>query len=259
MENLKFAFKELYQCVFTAEQEVKIGNSTVMPQEPIVVFDNIQTLGLQEIKKRADALGGYGNQAWVSWESSEKVIIDFTQGVFSKVHLALLGNGMIEKQNVEVPMWEILEADGDKTVTLKHKPILPNMWAYDAGNGKTLKGTVQENKITFKDIEPYTMVQVSYHYKYDKADTIVIGRPLLQNYLKMTAKVRLKDDITGKVTTGIISIPKLKLMSDFSMKMGDKAPPMCGSFRVIAFPVGDHGQQKVAELILLGEDADQDL
>ena len=86
MENLKFAFKELYQCVFTAEQEVKIGDSIVMPQEPIVVFDNIQTLGLQEIKKRADALGGYGNQAWISWESSEKVIIDFTQGVFSKVH-----------------------------------------------------------------------------------------------------------------------------------------------------------------------------
>lgn len=259
MENLKFAFKELYQCVFTAEQEVNVAGKVIMPHEPIVVFDNIQTLGLQEIKKRADALGGYGNQAWVSWESSEKVIVDFTQGVFSKVHLALLGNGDLQKRQVKVPMWETLELDEHKTATLKHKPLLPDIWAYDAETGEHLKGTVKDNKVTLKDAEPYTMVQVSYHYNYDKADTIVIGSPLLQSYLSMTAKVRLKDDITGKVTTGIISIPKLKLMSDFSMKMGDKAPPMCGTFRVIAFPVGGHGQEQVAELILLGEDADQDL
>jgi hypothetical protein len=37
--------------------------------------------------------------------------------------------------------------------------------------------------------------------------------------------MRVKDDVTGKVTTGIINIPKLRLMSDLSIRVGSDAIP----------------------------------
>jgi hypothetical protein len=57
---------------------------------------------------------------------------------------------------------------------------------------------------------------------------MVVGRPLTNGYLSLSGKTRVKDEITGQVTTGIINIPKLKLMSDLSMRLGDNATPIMG-------------------------------
>jgi hypothetical protein len=54
--------------------------------------------------------------------------------------------------------------------------------------------------------------------------------------------MRVKDDVTGKVTTGIIKIPKLRLMSDLSMRVGSDAIPQVGRIDAVAVPEGVRGQ-----------------
>ena len=69
----------------------------------------------------------------------------------------------------------------------------------------------------------------------------------------------MKEDITGKNRTGIIKIPKLKLMSDLSIILGSNANPVMANFRASCFPIGDKGNKTVMEMILLNDDIDSDI
>ena len=66
------------------------------------------------------------------------------------------------------------------------------------------------------------------------------------------------DDITGIVRTGIITIPKIKLLSDLSMRLGENAIPYVGEFRGVAFPVGSRNNKKIIEIAFLDENIDSD-
>jgi len=88
---------------------------------------------------------------------------------------------------------------------------------------------------------------------------MTVGRPLTNGYLSLTGKTRVKDEVTGQVKTGIINIPKLKLMSDLSMRLGDNATPIVGQLDAIAIPVGNRGNKKVMEILFLEDDIDSDM
>jgi hypothetical protein len=108
--------------------------------------------------------------------------------------------------------------------------------------------------------EPYLNVVIDYSYYYKKDYfNYQVGEPLTQGYLTLTGKMRIKDDVTGQVKTGIISIPRLKLMSDLSMRLGEEAVPQIGRLDAIALPVGEKGSKRVMEIYLLEDDVDSDM
>jgi hypothetical protein len=77
--------------------------------------------------------------------------------------------------------------------------------------------------------------------------------------LELEGKTRVKDDTSGLVTTGIIKIPKLKLMSGLSMRLGAQANPVVGSFRAEGVPVDSRRNSYVMEMYFLDEDIDSDM
>ena len=77
--------------------------------------------------------------------------------------------------------------------------------------------------------------------------------------LVVTDQTLLDCGVTGKVTTGIIKIPKLRLMSDLSMRVGSDAIPQVGRLDAVAVPEGVRGQSKVMELTFLNDDIDADM
>jgi hypothetical protein len=87
----------------------------------------------------------------------------------------------------------------------------------------------------------------------------MVGSPLTTGFLSLTGKMRVKDDITGKVVTGIVKIPKLRLMSDLSIRVGSDAVPQVGRLDAVAVPEGGRGQQKIMEIIVLNDDIDADM
>ena len=87
---------------------------------------------------------------------------------------------------------------------------------------------------------------------------IHLGRHFLNGYFQLTMKTRLKDDMTGRTVTGVFFAPQVKLMSDFSIRLGSAASPAINRFAVRAFPTGSKGSEKVMDFILLDEDVDSD-
>lgn len=108
--------------------------------------------------------------------------------------------------------------------------------------------------------DTYTDVVVDYEFeKIGKHSTLEIGERLTSGFLSLVGKTRVKDDVSGNITTGIIRIPKLKLVSGLSMRLGNDAIPIVGTLDLVAIPTGVKGKKKIMDIVFLDEDIDSDL
>jgi hypothetical protein len=99
-----------------------------------------------------------------------------------------------------------------------------------------------------------------YRYNYSNGAAVaIIGPQFTQGFLELEGKTRVKDDTSGLITTGIIKIPKLKLMSGLSMRLGAQANPVVGNFNAEGVPVGSGRNSYVMEIYFLDEDIDSDM
>ena len=262
MEN-QFSFKELYDVSLKSTYPMEINGKNYEIGETITVFDKIQIANFNEIKSRAAATGGFDNRAWVVWEDTKQIDFTFSQGVFSKLQLAMLGNSrLLEKEKdqiIKISKREFLEINEEGKVELKEEPV-GNIFVYFLDTGEKINNFGVEGKtLVFNELK-YIDIIVDYVFDYVKGGTnIILGRRLISGYLFLEGKTRVKEDITGIEKTGIIKIPKLKLMSDLSIRLGNNANPVIANFRASGYPIGDKGNKKVMELIFLNDDIDSEI
>ena len=260
--NNELGFKELYEVSLKATYPIEVGGTNFEVGETIASFDKIQLANFQEIKNTANANGGWDNRSHIYWESTKEIRLNFTQGVFSKVQLALMTNAkLIEnlgEQIIPINKQEVFESDENGLIEIG-RTLREPVFVYDQETGKKITNwTRSENSITLE--EPYKTVVVDYWYDYDNGCiTLTVGQALTRGYFSLMGKMKVKDDVTGKVTTGILKIPKLRLMSDLSMRVGSTAVPQVGRLDAVAVPEGVRGQQKVMEIIFLNDDIDADM
>ena len=255
-------FKELYEVSLKSTLPIEVSGKKIEAGETIASFDRIQIANFQEIKSIASANGGWDNREHIFWETTKEIKINFSQGIFSKIQLALMTNAQLinneGEQIIPINKREEFESNEHGKVVIGRTLRKP-VFVYDKATGKKITGwTLTTDSILLN--EAYKSVIVDYWYDYDNGCQIMtVGRPLTQGYLSLTGKMRVKDDVTGKVKTGIIKIPKLRLMSDLSMRVGSDAIPQVGRLDAVAVPEGGRGQSKVMEIIFLNDDIDADM
>lgn len=257
-----FSLKELYDVSLKTTYPIEVSGRKIEIGETIAIFDRIQIALLDEIKSVTAARGGAGNQARVWWEDTKEMKISFSQGVFSLEHFALMSNAKLiapeESISIPVSRREIVETNDEGWAETKY-PIAAPVFVYNKKTGeKYTTFNFENNRLHVDDI--YTDLIIDYQYNYQDGGTILTcGQPLTTGYLTLEGKTRVKDDITGQITTGIIKIPKLKLLSKLSMRLGSDAIPQVGRLDAVAVPTGVRGQQKVMELVFLHDDIDSDI
>lgn len=259
MEN-QFSLKELYDVRIKTTYPIEINGKQLEIGETIVMFDRIKIANFEEIKSFIAAKGGYNNEGRVFWEDEKEIRIDFQQGIFNTAQFSLMNNAKLleNKENtlLTITKRELNQSNGEGNIFLEETP-LGNVFIYDE-NGNKLSYSQEENRL--KIDETYCRVIVDYEYKYKgNSQSVLVGRPLIQGFLSLEGKTRVKEDITGQVKTGIIKIPKLRLMSELSMRLGQDAVPVMGSMTISGLPSGVKGSKKVMELTILEEDIDSDI
>lgn len=260
MDN--FGFRELYDVSLKTTYSIELEGRRFEPGETVAVFDKIQLATLDENRSRTSSTGGYDNRSLIWWEEVKEVKLRLTQGIFSKKMLALMTNASLinstTEKSIRVNRRESVETDERGQATLKFKcAVAP--FVYDARTGEKITNFGwKDNTIVIES--PYRNLLIDYWFDYsNQASILTVGRSLTNGYLSLTGKTRVKDEITGQVTTGIINIPKLKLMSDLSIRLGSDAVPQVGRLDAIAVPEGQRGNKKVMELIFLNDDIDSDM
>ena len=258
-----FSFKDLEKVTLKATYNMKIGDREIVPGEVIAMFDSLQIANLNEIVSEVTANGGFDNRAHVYWTTTRAIQISFLQGVFSKEQFSLLTNarliGPAQSTGVRVTEQELLESDEEGSITLKHTPIEGTLFLYNKETGSKITTYSLNGKvITIED--EYIEVVVNYVYEYvSNTVTYRFGQRLLDGYVELEGRTRIKDDVTGQVVTGIFKIPKLRLMSDLSVRLGPQASPVTGSFKAEGVPVGSRGNSYVSEFFILSDDIESDL
>ena len=256
-----FSFKDLEKVSLKATSNIEIGNKQFVPGETLVYFDKIQIAVLNEQRDTRVAEGGYENQPQVFWDTTKDLQLRFTQGVFSQEHFALLTNAkLIEQVGVPISITEQedKETDEEGKITLKHIPV-GEIFVYNKNTGNRITNfTIDSATLTFES--PFLEVIIRYTFNYtNKVYDYKIGRRLVNGFVELEGRTRIKDDVSGQVVTGIIKIPKLKLLSELSIKLGDQATPVVGRFDALGVPVGSRGNTYVTDIVILGDDIDSDL
>ena len=262
MTDIGLSFKELYEVSLKATYPIEIGQKLVEEGEIIAKFDKIQIANFSEIKNRAAANGGYDARSLIFWEETKELQLSFVQGVFSKSQYALMNNAALfqnhSKEELLIDKREWLESNESGEFELNKIPV-GKVFIYNKLTGEKITQYTQNEKF-FKIDQSFVDLIVDYQYNYlGETTTIQVGKPLVEGFLTLTGKMKVKDDITGQVKTGIIYIPKLKLMSDLSMRLGSDTIPQVGRLNAVALPVGGKGNKKVMEVIFLDDDIDSDM
>ena len=255
-------FKELYEVSLKTTYPIEMGGKIIETGETVARFDRIQLANFQEIKSQASANGGYDGRTLMTWEETKELRLSFSQGVFSKSQWALMINSRLIEQQQATPIslneFKVYETNEDGEVSLEHEPN-GTIYVYDYKTGEKIQDWTLEETVLFLD-RPFFEVAVDYSYNYQKSCALFqVGEPLTKGYLTLQGKMRVKDDVSGQVKTGIIKIPRLKLMSDLFMRLGETSTPQVGRIDAIAFPIGAKGDKRVMEILFLDEDIDSDM
>ena len=260
--DYEFGLKELYFVTIKSTYPMRIKGKDIQPGEVIAAFDKILISAFTEDKKFVSAHGGYEDKDRVWWESTKDVRVSFTQGIFSKTQFSLMNNVQlfdhVDEDPIYIPRREILESDEHGVVTLSSVPYNP-FFLYDLKTGEKLQ-YAQTGEKSFTIAYSFTEVVVDYYELYNKgAQLFKIGNTLSDGFFRLEGRTRVKDDITGQTKTGIITIPRLKLVSDLSMRLGREASPVVTQLNGIACPTDEKGIKTIMDILLLSDDVDSDM
>ena len=261
MEN-EFSLKELYDVFLKTTYPMEIAGKQFQKGEALCIFDKIQIASFNEDKSVITAHGGYQDRDRVFWESTKDVELVFSQGIFNELQFALLCNANLiytaQNSSIKIPIREILESSENQEIKLSQTPC-GEVFFYNKDTGDKLNlQLIEEN--TYLAPTAYTDIICDYYYDYnDRAKMVTIGKQLINGFLRLEGKTRVKDDITGKTRTGIIEIPKLKLMSGLSMRLGKNANPVVANFKTLLVPDGTGKNSTVMNIFFLNNDVDSDM
>ena len=257
-----FGTKELYDVSIKSTFPMKIGSREIEENEPIIHFNNIEISTLDTVISRVAAVGGFDNRPQVIWEHTKQINFSLSNGVLSKTYWALMNNSKVEYTNTTnnqllIDCTEELETNESGVVILKHEPRL--LFVYNKETGKKIKDyQLNEKTLTLKN--NFLEIVVNYVFPYtEEAEQLIIGKKLLDGFVKLEGKIELKDDKTGIEKTGILKIPKMIMASDLSLRLGMNAQPTTGTFNMIGFPVGGRGNSSVCSITFLEDNLRSDV
>lgn len=253
----EFSFKELYDVIIVTNEAMTINGNTFCKNEPIILFEKIQIADLNAHRSYAAARGGFDNRAQVTWESTKEMSFNFNQGIFSREQFSIANNYKMISDDAPLTIIqkEILESDENGEIILKEQ-FISDVYVYNKTTGEKIPYSIIDNS-TLKIEDSYTDVIVTYNYEYSNPYShLLIGERNINGFVTLQAKTRVKDDVTGVDKTAVIIIPKLQILTNFNIRLGEKAVPVMADFNAIAYPTGARGKSKIADFYFLDDDVD---
>lgn len=264
----QFGAKDLYRVVMRATHNMRVGNREVLAGEPILYLDGAQFMALGQSTGYRAARGGKHNLAHVIWENAGDVTFAIQRGVISPIGYALLTNfELLDKPgdgSTILTKTEIVEVDDFNTAYLNQVPA-PGapMFVFKYEN-KVIQEKVTgytvgaEGAITFDPpiIAPQKLL-VDYSYIYgEPAREFKLNKDRFNGFLSMEARYYTTGE-SGMEYTNIIYVPKVKIISDISLRVGENvAAPTVSTFNIVAMAEDYNGEKVVMRTLQLEEDVD---
>ena len=285
-----FGVKELYEVVLRAKTPMTFGTRYIEENEPVLYFENISMSTLSERNQPIMARGGWANMPRVIWEDRSEVQFTFSEGVMSSISMGILLSSQVVSPTQEKKLF-VSKREGPKPIDedtyllpIEHWPVdypLRKTFVFEYERGvaqkkvycEKVKGQMdpfgveipslrlfedKEHKIPIEDIDKKFLVD--YYYQYNNEALIYnIQKERFNGLFTLEGKFYSKDENKGYNYTNLMYMPKVRVVSDINLRLGERADPSVSVFNIIGLPENTDGVKNlILEITRLNEYLDEE-
>ena len=254
---MKFGVREICDVVFKAKSDVKIGKTLFRKGQPVLYIDTATTSTLEGASTTVYAQGGRGNTRLIAWEGEKTLTFTVEDALLSPIGFSILsGAGLFKgsEKTTEVHVHatstaytsdgsiDLSDALGSSELICATAPIFVSITEPDGSvTGELIENvTVDETgkKIIGASIEAGKTVLVDYYIikQAGNVSELQIDAENFAGYYYVEASTLFRDQNTGKDMPAEITIPNVKIQSNFTFTMAATGDPSTFTFTMDAFP-----------------------
>ena len=254
---MKFGVREICDVVFKAKSDVKIGKTLFRKGQPVLYIDTATTSTLEGASTTVYAQGGRGNTRLIAWEGEKTLTFTVEDALLSPIGFSILsGAGLFKgsEKTTEVHVHatssaytsngsiDLSDALDSSELICATAPIFVSITEPDGSvTGELIENvTVDETgkKIIGASIEAGKTVLVDYYVikQAGNVSELQIDAENFAGYYYVEASTLFRDQNTGKDMPAEITIPNVKIQSNFTFTMAATGDPSTFTFTMDAFP-----------------------
>ena len=252
---MKFGVREIANVVFKAKADTTIGTSTFKKGQPVLYIDSATTSTIEGAATSVYAQGGRGNTRLIAWEGEKTLTFTVEDALLSPIGFAILsGAGLFKDESKQVHVHvtsqayvsdtgviDLTDALGAEEEIDSHAPVFVMVTEDDGSitgdlitglttSGKTLTGAAAKyhGKTVFVD---FYVVKNSA----DVSELQIDAEHFAGNYY-VEASTLFRRQSDGVDMPAEITLPNVKIQSNFTFNMAATGDPSTFSFTMDAFP-----------------------
>ena len=253
---MKFGVREICDVVFKAKSDVQIGKSLFKKGQPVLYIDTAKTSTLEGAATTVYAQGGKGNTRLIAWEGEKTLTFTVEDALLSPIGFSMLsGAGLIqnEQEKVHVHTTALANMGTDGTIDLTDvlgpeekidatAPVFAMVAEADGSiTGDLLTSVVVHEsgkKLTGGSADKAGNVFVDFYVTKDAKNVaeLQIDASNFAGYYYVEASTLFRDQNTGKDLPAEITLPNVKIQSNFTFSMASSGDPSTFTFTMDAFP-----------------------
>lgn len=250
---MKFGVREICDVVFKAKAKTTIGNTTFEQGQPVLYIDSAKTSTIEGAATTVYAQGGKGNARLIAWEGEKTLTFTVEDALLSPIGFSVLsGAGLFkglksEEVHVHTTANAVVDADGKINLTdaLAESEKIDTtapvfvMLTEDGSIVDVVKAdTVGEKDIEVDATNAGATVFVDF-YVTKAGNTVSELQIDAENfagsyYVEASTLFRRESD--GKDMPAEITLPNVKIQSNFTFSMASTGDPSTFTFTMDAFP-----------------------
>lgn len=272
---MKFGVREICDVVFKTKADTKIGTQEFKKGQPVLYIDSAKTSTIEGAATTVYAQGGRGNARLIAWEGEKTLTFTVEDALLSPIGFSILSGAGLFKSETEkvhvhttanayvgtdgkIDLKDVLEA-GEKID--KTAPVFVMETEADGSIVKLVSGaTVAEDGLSLTATGAANKnVFVDFYVNKESANVSELqidAENFAGNYY-VEASTLFRRESDGVDMPAEITLPNVKIQSNFTFSMASTGDPSTFTFTMDAFPgytLFDHSK-KVLCVIQVVEDA----
>ena len=250
---MKFGVREIANVVFKAKADTTIGTSTFKAGQPVLYIDSATTSTIEGAATTVYAQGGRGNTRLIAWEGEQTLTFTVEDALLSPIGFSILsGAGLFKAEGEQVHVHKTatayVDANGNIDLTdvlgetetiddtapvnviiLEDGDIVSTPVAAELGeDAKSLTVAGQANVNAFVDF--YIVKQSA------NVSELQIDAANFAGYYYVEASTLFRRQSDGVDMPAEITLPNVKIQSNFTFSMASTGDPSTFTFTMDAFP-----------------------
>lgn len=250
---MKFGVREICDVVFKAKADTRIGATTFKKGQPVLFIDSAKTSTIEGAATTVYAQGGKGNTRLIAWEGEKTLTFTVEDALLSPIGFSILsGAGLFKAEGEQVHVHKTATAYVDANGNIDLTDVL--------GETETIDDTAPVNVIILEDGD-IVSTPVTAELGEDAKSLTVAGQANVNAFVdfyivKQSANVsELQIDAANfagyyyveastlfrRQSDGVdmpaeITLPNVKIQSNFTFSMASTGDPSTFTFTMDAFP-----------------------